>query len=101
MDLFTACIENGKTARRLYKGNQSHVKKLTIILEAVVSHDLWIWHAFFGMSGSHNDINVLQQSPLFARPTKGKAPSCHYTVTGHEYNMSYYLVDVVDGIYPP
>ncbi|XP_020171761.1 uncharacterized protein [Aegilops tauschii subsp. strangulata] len=76
---------------------QGHVKKPTIILEVVASQDLWIWHAFFGMPGSHNDINVLQQSPLFARLTQGKAPPCHYTVCGHEYNMGYYLVD---GVYP-
>ena len=37
-----------------------HVKKPTIILEAAASQDLWIWHAFCGMSGSHNDIKVLQ-----------------------------------------
>ena len=30
-----------------------------IILEAVASHDLWIWHAFFGCPGTLNDINVL------------------------------------------
>ncbi|XP_057791352.1 uncharacterized protein LOC131008495 [Salvia miltiorrhiza] len=29
----------------------------TIILEAVASQDLWIWHAFFGTPGSRNDIN--------------------------------------------
>ncbi|XP_020164006.1 uncharacterized protein [Aegilops tauschii subsp. strangulata] len=75
---------------------QGHVKKPTIILEAVASQDLWIWHAFFGMPGSHNDINVMQRSPLFARLTEGKA--CHYTINGHEYNMGYYLVD---DIYPP
>ena len=32
-----------------YRG---HFKKPTIILEAVASYDLWIWHAFFGLSGS-------------------------------------------------
>ena len=31
----------------------------TIILEAVVDKDLRIWHAFFGVSGSNNNINVL------------------------------------------
>ncbi|XP_073357819.1 uncharacterized protein [Aegilops tauschii subsp. strangulata] len=36
---------------------QGHVKKPTIILGEVASQDLRIWHAFFGMPGSHNDIN--------------------------------------------
>ena len=35
------------------------------MLEAVASADIWIWHAFFGVAGSNNDINVLKQSPLF------------------------------------
>ena len=37
----------------------------TIILEAVASYDLWIWHAFFGLPGSLNDINILDRSPVF------------------------------------
>ncbi|XP_023770588.2 uncharacterized protein LOC111919209 isoform X1 [Lactuca sativa] len=37
----------------------------TSMLEAVASQDLWIWHAYFGVAGSNNDINVLNQSPLF------------------------------------
>ena len=36
-----------------------------IMLEAVASYNLWVWHAFFGAAGSNNDINVLDQSPLF------------------------------------
>ncbi|XP_057787514.1 uncharacterized protein LOC131004769 [Salvia miltiorrhiza] len=38
----------------------------TIILEAVASQDLWIWHAFFGVAGSNNDINVLHQSTRYS-----------------------------------
>ncbi|CAL5344958.1 unnamed protein product [Camellia sinensis] len=74
-----------------------HQKKPTIILEAVASYDLWIWHAFFGMPGSHNDLNVLDRPPLFSDLAQGKAPSVHYTVNGHSYDMGYYLAD---GIYP-
>nr|GEU59180.1 hypothetical protein [Tanacetum cinerariifolium] len=37
----------------------------TIILEAVASQDLWIWHAYYGTAGANNDINVLDNSPLF------------------------------------
>jgi len=40
----------------------------TIVLEVVASQDLHIWHAFFGVAGSNNDLNVLNQSPLFLMP---------------------------------
>ena len=77
-----------------YKG---HVEKPTIILEVVASNDLWIWHAFFGMPGSHNDINVLHRSPLFDNLAEGRAPQVNYSINGHDYTMGYYLAD---GIYP-
>ena len=71
--------------------------KTTIILEAVASHDLWIWHAFFGTPGTCNDINVLQRSPVFNEVLQGRAPKVSFNVNGHDYNMGYYLTD---GIYP-
>ena len=64
-----------------YKG---HVEKLTIILEAVASQDLWILHAFFGMPGSHNDINVLRRSHLFAKLAEGTTPEVNYSINGHD-----------------
>ncbi|CAO2141030.1 unnamed protein product [Urochloa humidicola] len=69
----------------------------TLILEAVASHDLWIWHAFFGVAGANNDINVLNQSSLFLEELKGQAPRVQYMVNGNQYNTGYYLAD---GIYP-
>jgi hypothetical protein len=78
-----------------YRG---HYKKPTIILEAVASWNLWIWHAFFGLPGSMNDINVLHRSPLFDNLARGIAPPVNVTVNGRNYNMGYYLADV---IYPP
>ena len=74
-----------------------HKKDPTIILEAVASKDLWIWHGFFGMPGSHNDINVLQRSPVFARLAEGEGPQVNYSINGNNYTMGYYLAD---GIYP-
>jgi hypothetical protein len=44
---------------------RSDYKKAIVMLEVVASHDLWIWHAFFGTAGSNNDINVLNQSTIF------------------------------------
>ncbi|XP_048427695.1 uncharacterized protein LOC125471411 [Pyrus x bretschneideri] len=72
-------------------------RKPTIMLEAVVSFDIWIWHAFFGVLGSQNDITILGRSPLFNNLTKGKSPKLDYYVNGRQHNMRYYLAD---GIYP-
>ncbi|KAK1619791.1 hypothetical protein QYE76_025308 [Lolium multiflorum] len=74
-----------------------HEEGRTVILEAVISQDLWIWHSFFGMAGSNNDINVLHRSPVFNRLMQGKAPRVSYEMNGNEYDKSYYLAD---GIYP-
>jgi hypothetical protein len=35
--------------------------KKSIILEAIVDGSLHIWHAFFGIPGSNNDLNVLDR----------------------------------------
>ena len=75
-----------------------HFKKPTIILEAVASYDLWIWHAFFGMPGSCNDINVLNRSHVFDSISSGYGPQVDFKVNGKDYHMGYYLAD---GIYPP
>jgi hypothetical protein len=64
----------------------------TIILEAVASSDRWIWHAFFGVPGSNNDINVLNQSHLFTEQLRGEAPKVEYSINGRQYNLPYYLL---------
>jgi hypothetical protein len=78
----------------IYTGGD--IKHTTIILEVVASHDRWIWHAFFGVSDSNNDTNVLNQSPLFIDVIRGRTPKVTFTVNGREHHMGYYLTD---GIY--
>ncbi|KAK3198779.1 hypothetical protein Dsin_022194 [Dipteronia sinensis] len=65
----------------------------TIIPDVVADYDMWIWHAYFGLPGTNNDINVLEASHLFANLAQGIAPPAHYVIQGKEYNMGYYLVD--------
>ena len=69
----------------------------TLMLEAVADQRLWIWHAYFGVPGANNDLNVLYGSPLFDDELAGLAPECPFEVNGHTYNKGYYLAD---GIYP-
>ncbi|XP_071740745.1 uncharacterized protein [Rutidosis leptorrhynchoides] len=69
----------------------------SIMLEAVASQDLWILHAFFGMAGANNDINVLNYSPLFNTIKECTAPPSPFNVNGHHYERGYYLGD---DIYP-
>ncbi|GKA41321.1 ALP1-like protein isoform X1 [Tanacetum coccineum] len=57
----------------------------TIMLEAVASQDLWIWHAFYGMTGANNDINVLDNSSLFDDLLDDLAHVVPYVVNGVEY----------------
>ncbi|XP_049381402.1 uncharacterized protein LOC125845966 [Solanum stenotomum] len=68
----------------------------TIILEAVTDYDLWIWHVYFGLPGTNNDIYVLESSHLFSNLASGIAPPAHYVIQGKEYDMSYYLANDVE-----
>jgi hypothetical protein len=70
----------------IYMGD---IKHLIIILEAIASYNRWIWHFFFWVAGSNNDINVLNQSPLFIDVIRGHTPEVCFTVNGHEHHMRY------------
>ena len=78
-----------------YKGKEGTP---TIVLEAIVSQDLWFWHAFFGIAGSNNNnINVLDCSCLFDNLCKGIGLLAKFLVNNNKYSMVYYLGD---SIYP-
>ncbi|GJT77460.1 ALP1-like protein isoform X1 [Tanacetum coccineum] len=63
----------------------------TIMLEAVANQRLWIWHAYFGVPGANNDLNVLYGSPLFDDELADTAPKCPFVVNGHTYRKCSYL----------
>ncbi|GJY69431.1 RNA-directed DNA polymerase, eukaryota, reverse transcriptase zinc-binding domain protein [Tanacetum coccineum] len=57
----------------------------TIMLKAVVDQQLWIWHAYFGVPGANNDLNVLYGSPLFYDLLADKSPEVPFVVNEKTY----------------
>ncbi|XP_071693038.1 uncharacterized protein [Rutidosis leptorrhynchoides] len=55
-------------------------------------------HAYFGVAGSNNDINVLNSSDLFNSMLNEEMSDVLYHINGVQYRRGYYLAD---GIYPP
>jgi hypothetical protein len=61
------------------------------------TEDLMIWHANFGLPGSHNDITILYHSNVFDDLANEREPPVEFHVNGNIYSLGYYLAD---GIYP-
>ncbi|KAI5328310.1 hypothetical protein L3X38_027707 [Prunus dulcis] len=87
--------KNCPTAWQGDYGNRKGQK--SIILEAVADFETWVWHAFFGVAGSQNDLNVLGQSPVFNDVLRGEVPNITYEINNTIYQNGYYIAD---GIYP-
>nr|GFB56459.1 protein ALP1-like isoform X1 [Tanacetum cinerariifolium] len=68
-----------------FPGMGDHGPDPFILLEATASNDSWIWHAFFGVSGMNNDVNVLRQSPLFNDLKSGRAPNVPFVANNVPY----------------
>jgi hypothetical protein len=64
--------------------------KPTVVMEAVASVDLLIWHAVFGLPGSLNDINILQRSDLLDKILKKCMPRFDFNVNGTHYTQPYF-----------
>ncbi|CAL9020111.1 unnamed protein product [Prunus brigantina] len=86
--------KNCPTAWQGDYGNRKGQK--SIILEVVTGFDTWVWHAFFGVASSQNNLNVLGQSPVFNDVLRGEGPNITYQINNTVYQNGYYLPD---GIY--
>ena len=78
----------------MYQGKESAP---TIVLQAIADRNGRIWHQYFGMPGSSNDINVYDRSNVLHSALNGQSPRINYTVNNREYSIGYWLGD---GIYP-
>ncbi|OWZ10423.1 hypothetical protein PHMEG_00016720 [Phytophthora megakarya] len=74
--LFIAYAGAGRIVRQ-----PGREKTSTVILEAVASQSLWIWHACYGMPAANNDLNVLERSPLLNDLVNGIAPQVNISPT--------------------
>jgi hypothetical protein len=70
--------------------NKGYIGECGVIFEVVEDCDMWIWHAFVGMVGSRNNINVLQCSLIFARLADDHVPKVNYEINSHTYTKGYY-----------
>jgi Plant transposon protein len=71
----------------------------SIILEAVADYSTWIWHNRFGFPGTHNDINVWEQSSLLRSFIDGTFAllDFNFVVGNKAFNQLWVMAD---GIYP-
>jgi hypothetical protein len=50
---------------------------------------------FFWVTGSHNDVNVLDKSLIFSDLAQGRASPVNYKINDHNYPTRYYLADSI------
>jgi Plant transposon protein len=72
----------------------------SLVLEAAANYNLLFWHTAFGFPGSHNDINIMEQSPLLKDVLDGTF-HCDVDFAFEVNNRQFYrLFYLADGIYP-
>lgn len=74
--------------------------KPTLVVEAMVDHSLYVWHAVFGYCGTLNDLTIWDSSLLLQAMCDGTFDEIdfQFTIGGEQFQKLWLLVD---GIYPP
>jgi hypothetical protein len=66
-----------------------------IILKAIVDENLYIWHIFFGLRSSKNDLNVLYHLFLVHNIFSSVVYNMTFDVNGKQYNLYYLFVNKI------
>ncbi|POM64643.1 F21J9.3 [Phytophthora palmivora] len=76
--------------KRQFAGKE---KEPSIVLEVVADYRLWIWHFYFGSTGSNNDINFFDSSPLINKHALSQDvyDPFLYELAGQQFQQLYYL----------
>ena len=64
----------------------------SVMAEAIARHDIYFWHAFLGVLGSLNDLNVLGTSTVHEHYLKSHVACVKYTILDTEFTGAYLLV---------
>jgi Plant transposon protein len=81
--------------------NNGRYKYCSVIVEAMVDHNLWFWHASVGHAGAQSDTNIWDVSPLLqALLTDDWSRDCDFDfeLDGKVFSKTWILAD---GAYPP
>jgi hypothetical protein len=76
-------------------------KYSSVVVEAMVDHNLWFWHASIGHAGTNSDTNIWDVSPLLQALLTDKwsrEVDIEFMIDGQVFDKVWILVD---GIYPP
>jgi hypothetical protein len=76
-------------------------KYSSVVVEAMVDHNLWFWHASVGHAGTQSDTNIWDVSPLLQLLLTDEWTSTRdfkFTLDGQEFEKLWILAD---GAYPP
>jgi len=90
------CTINGKFAQLFGKGNFKIKMVIDQSFEVIANQSFLIWHVFFGLLGSNNDMNVLDRSPFITNLLQRHAQDMDFVVMViHVQSTTYLLMESI------
>lgn len=70
------------------------------MLQAIVSYNIWIWNAHFGIARSNNNLNVLKETSIIEDVISRDASIASFYANGNCHPRGYFLGDEIYPEYP-